>query len=141
MPPEYSNENQDVLNLLGDDAFTRLCMVFGGTRLYIADSERSRQRLTVIIGETLTEKMITQYKGQSLNFPRLSTLEIEKRKQAIIADHQNGMSNRDLAMKYEMTERHIRNIVSSHNNKTDADTTKDTEPQKQFILPRSRLRH
>jgi len=116
-------------------------MVFGGTRLYIADSERSRQRLAVIIGETLAEKMIAQYKGQSLNLPRLSTLEIEKRKQAILADHQNGMSNRDLAMKYEMTERHIRSIVSSHNNKTDADTTEDTEPQKQFILPRSRLRH
>ncbi len=119
MPPEYSHENQDVLNLLGDDAFTRLCMVFGGTRLYIADSERSRQRLTVIVGEASAEKVISQYKGQSLNLPRLSTLEIEKRKQAIIADHQNGMSNRDLAMKYEMTDRHIRNIVSSHNNETD----------------------
>lgn len=92
-------------------------MVFGGTRLYIADSERSRQRLTVIIGDELTEKIISQYKGASLNLPKMSTIEIEKRKQAIIEDHKNGLSNRDLAMKYDMTDRHIRNIISSHNHK------------------------
>jgi hypothetical protein len=33
MPVNDNNENQELLNLIGDDAFTRLCTVFGGTHL------------------------------------------------------------------------------------------------------------
>ncbi|MCB1984753.1 MAG: hypothetical protein H6936_09445 [Burkholderiales bacterium] len=122
MPHELSNEKQDILSLLGDCAFTRLCMVFGGARLYIADSERSRQRLTVIVGEELTEKIIFHYKGSSLDLPKLSIIEIDKRRKAVIEDHNNGMSNMNLAMKYDMTERNIRKIISNH--KDDQETGK-----------------
>ncbi|MBL8501053.1 MAG: hypothetical protein JNL77_10820 [Nitrosomonas sp.] len=50
MPTNDNNENQELLNLIGDDAFTRLCTVFGGTRLHISNSDRSRKRLNIIVG-------------------------------------------------------------------------------------------
>jgi len=112
MPTNSINETQDLLNLIGEDAFTRLCTVFGGTRLHISNSVRSRQRLNVIVGENLAEKVIFHYQGISLTLPMLSSLEIRKRHQAIIQDHENGMSNRDIALKYDLTDRQVRRIIS-----------------------------
>ena len=107
-----NNETQDLLNLIGEKAFTRLCMVFGGTRLHISNSERSRQRLSVIVGEDQAEKVIFHYQGLALTLPMLSSLEIKKRHQAIIQDFENGMSKRHMAMKYDMTDRQVRRIIS-----------------------------
>ncbi len=89
-------------------------MVFGGTRLPIADSERSRQRLSVIVGEELAEKIIYHYRGEALEIPKLSMMESAKRNQAIINDLNGGMSTRTAAIKYDMTQRNIRNIASQY---------------------------
>ena len=56
MPVNDNNENQELLNLIGDDAFTRLCTVFGGTGLHVSNSDRSRKRLTIIVGEEMPKK-------------------------------------------------------------------------------------
>ncbi|WP_297325654.1 Mor transcription activator family protein [Nitrosomonas sp.] len=112
MPTPSNNETHELLNLIGEDAFTRLCTVFGGTRLHISNSVRSRQRLTVIVGEDNAEKIIFNYQGVALTLPMLSSLEIKKRHQSIIKDFENGMSQRDIAMKYDLTDRQVRRIIS-----------------------------
>ena len=112
MTTNKSEENQQLLNLIGDDAFARLCIVFGGTKLYVSDSVRSRQRLGVIVGEMLAEKIIANFKGVAIALPMLSSYEIEKRHQAIIEDHKNGMSQRDMAIKHDMAVRQIRRIIT-----------------------------
>lgn len=112
MPTQYNTETQELLSLIGDDAFTRLCTVFVGTRLHISSSARSRQRLNIIIGEENTGKMIFNFSGVTLTLPMLSSLEIKKRHRAIIADAKNGMSQRDIAMKYDLTDRQVRRIIS-----------------------------
>jgi hypothetical protein len=114
MSTEKNSPSQDILNLIGDEAFTRLCMVFGGTRLPIADSERSRQRLSVVVGEALAEKIIHHYRGEALEIPKLSNLEVAKRHQAIINDMAGGMSTKTAAIKYDMTQRSIRKIANGH---------------------------
>ena len=112
MPTNNDNETQELLNLIGEDAFTRLCAVFGGTRLHISNSVRSRQRLNVIVGENLADKLIFHYQGIALDLPMLSGLEIRKRHHAIINDRANGMSSRDVALKYDLTDRQVRRIIS-----------------------------
>ena len=112
MTTNKNEENQQLLNLIGDDAFSRLCIVFGGTRLYVSDSPRSRQRLGVIVGEKLAEKIITNFQGEVIALPTLSSHGIQKRHQAIIQDFNNGMSQREMAMKYDLTERQIRRIIN-----------------------------
>lgn len=111
MPINNNNETQELLSLIGEDAFTRLCMVFGGTRLHVFDSDRSRQRLNIIVGEDSAEKIIFNYQGMTLTLPKLSSLEINKRHQAIIHDYKIGMSQREIAMKYDLTDRQVRNII------------------------------
>lgn len=109
-----NSTSQEILNLIGDEAFTRLCMVFGGTRLPIADSVGSRQRLGVVVGDALAEKMISQFRGEALEIPKLSSLEVKKRHQAIINDLAGGMSVKTAAIKYDMTQRNIRKIANQH---------------------------
>lgn len=42
----------------------------------------------------------------------LSSLEIKERNQSIIQDSQIGMSQREISMKYNLTERQVRRIIS-----------------------------
>lgn len=105
MKANNDNENQELLNLIGDDAFTRLCTVFGGTKLHISNSDRSRKRLNIIVGEENAGKMIFHFDGVTLTMPMLSSFEIKKRHKAIIEDANNGMSHRSIAMKYDLTGR------------------------------------
>lgn len=112
MPMTNDTENHELLNLIGNDAFTRLCTVFGGTRLHISNSTRSRQRLNIIVGQENAEKIITNYQGIALTLPMLSSIQIKKRHQAIIQDFENGMSQRNIAMKYDLTDRQVRRIIS-----------------------------
>lgn len=112
MTKNKNDENQQLLHLIGDDAFTRLCMVFGGTRLYVSNSIRSRQRLNVIVGESLAEKIIVNFQGEVIAFPMLSSHEIKKRHEAVIEDHKNGMSQRDMAIKHDLTTRQVRLIIT-----------------------------
>lgn len=112
MTTNKNDENQQLLSLIGDDAFTRLCMVFGGTRLYVSNSARCRQRLNVIVGESMAEKIIETFHGESILLPKLSSLEIKKRNTAIIEDSKHGMSHRDIAMKYDLTDRQVRRIIN-----------------------------
>lgn len=112
MTTKNDNETQAFLSLIGEDAFTRLCAVFGGTRLHVSNSIRSRQRLNVIVGKDNAEKIIFDYQGIALTLPMLSSLEIKKRHQAIIKDFENGMSQRDIAMKYDLTDRQVRRIIA-----------------------------
>ena len=104
-------ENQELLNLIGDDAFTRLCMVFGGMRLYVANAPRSRRRVNIVVGEDMAEKIIFNYQGNRFNLPMLSSLEINRRHQAIIQDFKSGMSKQEIAIKYEITTRQVRRII------------------------------
>lgn len=114
MSKENNLISQELCNLIGEIAFERLCAVFGGIRLPVPDSERSRKRLGVIVGEVLAEKMIHHYRGEVLEIPKLSRLETAKRHQAIINDVSNGMNIRTAAIKYDMTGRCIRSIVNTH---------------------------
>jgi|GEM_PF-6613451 len=68
MPTPRDNENQELLNLIGEAAFTRLCIVFAGVRLHISNSIRSRQRLSVIVGEDLADKITFHYQGTTNAF-------------------------------------------------------------------------
>lgn len=104
--------NEQLLSLIGYDAFYRLCVVFGGIRLYISGSIRSRQRLNIIVGEKNAEKMITRFMGTTFSFPILTSIESKKRSHAILEDARKGMSHREIAIKYDITERLVRRVIS-----------------------------
>lgn len=102
-----------LLDLIGEDALTRLCIVFGGVKLYISNSEQLRHKLEIIVGAAAAEKIIEAYPGESIEIPNLKPLAFEKRKRDILADRETT-TVRDLAMKYDLTERQIRNVLNNN---------------------------
>jgi len=106
----HNNVTDDLLDLIGENAFTRLCMVFGGTRLHISNSERSLQRLTVVVGSVNARKIITHFQGELITMPKLCSHATAKRHQSIINDLSQGMTEREVAIKYDMTGRAVRRI-------------------------------
>jgi Mor family transcriptional regulator len=112
MPTPFNNDTQELLNLIGEDAFTRLCAVFSGVRLHISNSEKCRQRLRIIVGEEKAGEIIFHYQGTALTLPMLSSLEIKRRNLDIIEDHKSGMSQREIALKYDLTDRQVRRIIA-----------------------------
>ncbi|MEO6430944.1 MAG: hypothetical protein ABIO50_04215 [Nitrosospira sp.] len=113
MPSKNNAVAQELFDLIGDEAATRLCLVFGGTRLAIGGGSTSRQRLGVIVGEELAEKLIYHYRDTTLDVPKLSRQEKERRNNDVVADIEAGMAQRSVAMKYEITTRQVRNISAA----------------------------
>lgn len=111
MKTEKISVVQELISLIGEDATVRLSMVFGGTRLSIGNGSTSRQRLSVVVGEELAEKLIFHYQGVALDVPKLRLLKRERRDEAIAGDAASGMNQRELSMKYDLSERQIRNIL------------------------------
>lgn len=104
---------EKLLDIIGEDALTRLCIVFGGVKIYVCDSESLRKKLEIIVGAAAAQKIIEAYPGESIEIPNLKHLAFEKRKRGIFADRES-MSVRELAMKYDLTERQIRNILNNN---------------------------
>lgn len=99
--------------LIGIDALTRLCIVFGGIRIYVCNSERMRRQLEIIVGADAAEKIIKEYLGVEIEIPNLKILALEKRNRGILADRES-MTVRELAMKHDLTQRQIRNILNNN---------------------------
>ncbi len=105
------NKVQKLLNLIGNDAFARLCRVFGGKSLHVSNSVMLRQQFNVILGQWNANKVLSHFNDVDLTLPSYSILETKKRHQAIIKDARNGMSCGDVAVKYEMTYQQARRII------------------------------
>jgi Mor family transcriptional regulator len=67
------------------------------------------EELQNIIGEAAAKRFIEHYSGSNLYIPR--GIVIEQQNQKIREEFKNGASYRELALKYEFTETHIRNII------------------------------
>ncbi len=111
MQADNESKVQKLLKLIGNDAFTHLCIVFGGQSLHVSDNVKLRQQLNIILGQWNTNKVLSHFNGVDLTLPTYSTLETKKRNQAILKDAQNGMSCSDVAVKYEMTYQQARRII------------------------------
>lgn len=116
-------------DLIGEDALTRLCIVFGGVKLYVSNSEQLRHKLEIIVGADAAQKIIEAYPGESIEIPNLKPLVLEKRNRGIFADRES-MTMRELAMKYDLTERQIRSIL----NNNDDSKEQPCHPLKKTIL-------
>jgi hypothetical protein len=104
---------QELISIIGMDAAERLCLVFGGARLYIGIGNRSQQRLSAVVGDEAAEKLASHYRGINLHVPKMKYLESMRRNMEITADAASGMSQRELSMKYDLSERQIRHILHS----------------------------
>ena len=104
----------DTLNeLIGIDAARNLAVIYGGTKLYICESQLCFMRLTLIMGEANARKLIAEFKGATIEIPRYADAIKKERAEEVRADQDSGMSVRDIALKHELTERGARLILNN----------------------------
>jgi len=112
----YQGVLQEIAQLIGAAATAKLVAGHGGTCLYITIAPKPGQALYQLIGQEDAQKLANEFGGMSVEIPRAVMLHIGQRNALIRADRAAGMSQSQLALKYQLTQRSIRKIVNSTHN-------------------------
>lgn len=109
---DYPELINDIARVIGDEAAMTMFIRFNGRHLTVPAKCPPGHLIEETIGREKAKNFCREFEGETLNFPR-GTLALRKaRNQNIKADCEAGMLIADLATKYDLTERHIYNIVS-----------------------------
>lgn len=110
---KYPGVFQELKLLIGEEHAAKLVEQYGGTRLYIPITLKPGHSLCQLLGEKVAHQLAVELGGLRAEIPRAVISQIMQRNKLILADRANGLSLRDLARKYHLTERHIGNITNS----------------------------
>lgn len=77
----------------------------------IDDLKEEQQEVVDIIGLHAYKQLMKYYAGTSIYIPKLSEIERTKRNVEIRKEYEDGVNMKYLAIKYDLTEMQIRNIV------------------------------
>ena len=108
----YPGILQDIVLLVGEETTAKLIAQHGGgAGLYIPVKINPDHYLYQLLGEEAARFLVAEFGGLTLEIPRAAVLQRMERNKKILADHEASMSHNDLAIKYQLTTRCIRNIV------------------------------
>ncbi|MDH4234803.1 MAG: hypothetical protein OEV15_06685 [Gallionella sp.] len=109
----YPGVFQEVGQKIGDEATAKLVAQYGGTRLYIPYKLKLGHPLCQLLGQEVSQQLSDEFGGMTVEISRAVMMQIGQRNELILADRAAGMSQRQLARKYHLTERTIRKITNS----------------------------
>lgn len=109
----YPGQFQELRDMIGEEKTAILVQYIGGVRLYIPSSLHTKHALIAWLGADVAQQVCAEFGGLSVEIPRLEALRRADRNAQIISDMEAGLSQRNAALKYHMTERNIRNIVKT----------------------------
>ena len=103
---------QEFAVLIGLAGTLRIVETYGGVRLYVPKTVDGDHDLVKLIGIEAARKLAAEYGGElHMDIPRAVAATRAARDACIHADRAAGMTHRELALKYKLTERQIRNIL------------------------------
>lgn len=108
----YPGVFQEVGQKIGDEATAKLVAQYGGTRLYIPYKLKLEHPLSQLLGQEVSQQLSSEFGGMTVEISRAVMLQIGQRNELILADRAAGMSQRQLARKFNLTERTIRKITN-----------------------------
>jgi Mor family transcriptional regulator len=112
----YRGVFQEVVQLLGEELTAKLVAQYGGTRLYVPSVFKPDHSLYQMLGPEAAQRLFGEFGGITVEVPRDVVWHTAQRNALIRADRATGMSQRALALKHHLTERHIRNILNDTTN-------------------------
>lgn len=108
----YPGILQDIVQLVGEKTTAKLIAQHGGGKgLYIPVKINPDHHLYQLLGAEAAQFLVAEFGGLTVEIPRAPVLQRIERNQKILADREAGMSHSELAIKYQLTTRAIRNIV------------------------------
>lgn len=105
----------EISELIGMAATLKLVAKYGGVRLYVPKTLRSDHDLVATIGRELAEYMEERFGGEVLEIPKALLANVALRNVTIKQEYES-LSQRQLALKYHLTERQVRNILCGDRN-------------------------
>lgn len=100
----------EISELIGIQATFKLVAKYGGVRLYVPKTLRPDHDLVAIINRELAETMIDRFGEEVLEIPKALLANVALRNITIKQEYE-VLSQRQLAIKYNLTERQVRNIL------------------------------
>lgn len=109
LPPQLRR----LVRAIGLPATSTLLKARGGTRLMLGKNVAGATLLLELIGPAHTKALLETFEGATeLMLPKADKLLAQARDRAIRSEHAEGISLMVLALRYDLTTRHILNIVS-----------------------------
>lgn len=108
----YKGIFRNVVLLVGRDCAEKLVAKYGGTRLYIPSTFGPGNALPLLLGDEAAQRLSAEFRGNTIEIPRGWLSDLRKRNAAILGDRETGMTQRQLAIKYRITQRTIRKIIN-----------------------------
>lgn len=103
---------QEMADLIGLPATLKLAQHYGGVRLYVPKTLPEDHVLIDIVGEAAARKLVEQYGGLvHFDIPKAQAVSVALRNSKIRAEWP-ALSQRQLALKYHLTERQVRKILA-----------------------------
>lgn len=100
---------QELNSVIGLDATLKLVKKFGGIKIWIPKKPKSGHQYELLIGEEAFKKLTAYYGDTYLDVDKCVKVLQAHRNQQILADSED-LSDSQLALKYNLTMRHITRI-------------------------------
>lgn len=114
----------ELVDVIGYDAAMLFVENFKGEVIWVPKNAKPDHPLSLIIGFDAFKKLTWYYGDTSLEVDICKALDIENRNRNIFEDrHRKGLTCRDLARKYQTTERHVRRILRKYSDSVKTPTT------------------
>ncbi len=104
--------NTDIIEIIGSDNFAKLVDSFGSTQVYIPKGHEHSTRFAEILGDDAANKLVSFCGGSTISLPINHQSRIKARNHAIYADRKAGADYSKLSIKYGLTGRQLRTIVT-----------------------------
>ena len=100
----------EIADVIGEADAHRLCEHLGGGSWYVPRRISPRHPFAEVIGTAKAQALADAFVGTQLDLPKAHT----RRQRAIEMAERGGLSQRDIALATDYTQRHIRNILADH---------------------------
>lgn len=106
---DLPSQAREIADVVGLGATAALVASYGGVRLYVPETIVPDHPLVHLIGIEAARLLAQRFGGDRIEVPRCADALRRVRNRALVEDAQH-MSQRDLALKYHLTERAVRLI-------------------------------
>lgn len=113
--PTLTQIPRQLVRAIGVAATIKLLQGLGGTRLFFSEFRRGGrdwQKVRDLVGKESADAVYAAFKGnrRDLSLPKADKILIQLRDRAIRADRRRGLTIESLAVRYNMTRRHVSTI-------------------------------
>jgi DNA-binding CsgD family transcriptional regulator len=101
---------EDICGAIGFHATCELVAWFGGASLYVPSTVTEEHPICLVIGLPAYRRLVALLGGETVSLPSNRQYDIARRNRAVVTMVADGYSDGDIATRYGVTRRQLRNI-------------------------------